>query len=87
VSPFEVTPQISEHEQPFSRLISHRVPFSDVKEAFQLVLASGTLEKVVVTSTLAFPTTSEGELLPCLLQNPPRRAGRARNDVIVSSPA
>jgi threonine dehydrogenase-like Zn-dependent dehydrogenase len=35
---FEVTPEIAEHQQRFSRLISHRVPFSDVGRAFQLAL-------------------------------------------------
>jgi (R,R)-butanediol dehydrogenase / meso-butanediol dehydrogenase / diacetyl reductase len=46
---FEITPQIAEYQQRFSRLISHRVPFSEVAEAFQLVLAPGAAEKVVVT--------------------------------------
>jgi 2-desacetyl-2-hydroxyethyl bacteriochlorophyllide A dehydrogenase len=35
---FEVTPQIAEHQQRFTRLISHRVPFSKANQAFQLAL-------------------------------------------------
>jgi threonine dehydrogenase-like Zn-dependent dehydrogenase len=31
---FEVTPQLAKHWERFSQLISHRVPFSDVKRAF-----------------------------------------------------
>ncbi len=46
---FEVTPQIAEHQQRFSRLISHHVPFSDAVRAFQLALTPGAAEKVVVT--------------------------------------
>jgi (R,R)-butanediol dehydrogenase/meso-butanediol dehydrogenase/diacetyl reductase len=46
---FEVTPQIAEYEQRFSRLISHRVPFSDAGGAFQLALTPGAAEKVVVS--------------------------------------
>lgn len=46
---FEITPQIAEYQQRFSRLISHRVPFSEVTEAFQLALTPGAAEKVVVT--------------------------------------
>ena len=46
---FEVTPQIAEYEPRFSRLISHRVPFSDAGRAFQLALTPGAAEKVVVT--------------------------------------
>jgi (R,R)-butanediol dehydrogenase / meso-butanediol dehydrogenase / diacetyl reductase len=46
---FEVTPEIAEHQQRFSRLISHRVPFSEANQAFQLALTPGAAEKVVVT--------------------------------------
>jgi len=46
---FEVTPDIAEHQHRFSRLISHRVPFSDVNRAFQLALTPGAAQKVVVT--------------------------------------
>ncbi len=46
---FEVTPDIAEYEHRFSRLISHRVPFSDAGRAFQLALTPGAAEKVVVT--------------------------------------
>jgi (R,R)-butanediol dehydrogenase/meso-butanediol dehydrogenase/diacetyl reductase len=46
---FEVTPQIAEHEQRFSRLISHRVPFTGAGRAFQLALTPGAAEKVIVT--------------------------------------
>jgi len=46
---FEVTPEIAEHQQRFSRLISHRVPFTDAGRAFQLALTPGAAEKVVMT--------------------------------------
>ena len=46
---FEVTPQNAEHEQRFSALISHPVPFSDAGRAFQLALTPGAAQKVVVT--------------------------------------
>jgi 2-desacetyl-2-hydroxyethyl bacteriochlorophyllide A dehydrogenase len=46
---FEVTWDIAEHERRFSRLVSHRVPVSDVERAFELALTPGTAEKVVVT--------------------------------------
>ena len=46
---FDVTPEIAEHQQRFSRLISHRVPFSEANQAFQLALTPGAAEKVVVT--------------------------------------
>jgi (R,R)-butanediol dehydrogenase/meso-butanediol dehydrogenase/diacetyl reductase len=41
-------PQIAEHQQRFSRLISHRVPFCDAGRAFHLALTPGA-EKVIVT--------------------------------------
>jgi (R,R)-butanediol dehydrogenase/meso-butanediol dehydrogenase/diacetyl reductase len=46
---FEVTPEIAEYQQRFARLISHRVPFSDVGRAFQLALTPGAAQKVIVT--------------------------------------
>jgi (R,R)-butanediol dehydrogenase / meso-butanediol dehydrogenase / diacetyl reductase len=46
---FEVTPEIAEHQQRFSRLISHHVPFSDAGRAFQLALTPDAAEKVIVT--------------------------------------
>ena len=46
---FEVTPEIAEHQQRFTRLISHHVPFSDAGRAFQLALTHGAAEKVIVT--------------------------------------
>ena len=46
---FEVTPKIAEHQQRFSRLISHHVPFSAAGRAFQLALTPGAAEKVIVT--------------------------------------
>jgi threonine dehydrogenase-like Zn-dependent dehydrogenase len=46
---FEVTPEIAEHQQRFSRLISHHVPFSEANQAFQLALTHGAAQKVVVT--------------------------------------
>ncbi|MBA2947552.1 alcohol dehydrogenase catalytic domain-containing protein [Streptomyces sp. PSKA28] len=46
---FEVTEEIAQHQELFARLISHRVPFSDVERAFELTLTPGAAEKVVVT--------------------------------------
>ncbi|MFF2852030.1 zinc-binding dehydrogenase [Streptomyces sp. NPDC058001] len=46
---FEVTPELVEHQERFARLISHRVPLSDVERAFELALTPGAAEKVVVT--------------------------------------
>src|SRR5712691_5347180 len=46
---FEVTPEIVEHQDRFAKLISHRVPFSEVERAFDLALTPGAAEKVIVT--------------------------------------
>jgi (R,R)-butanediol dehydrogenase/meso-butanediol dehydrogenase/diacetyl reductase len=46
---FEVTAEIAEHKERFARLISHKVPFSEVDRAFELALTPGAAEKVVVT--------------------------------------
>lgn len=46
---FEVTAELVEHRERFARLISHRVPLSEVGRAFQLALTPGAAEKVVVT--------------------------------------
>jgi (R,R)-butanediol dehydrogenase/meso-butanediol dehydrogenase/diacetyl reductase len=46
---FEVTPELAEHKDRFARLISHRVPSSEVDRAFELALTPGAAEKVVVT--------------------------------------
>lgn len=46
---FEVTPELVEHQERFAKLISHRVPFSEVDRAFELALTPGAAEKVVVT--------------------------------------
>ena len=46
---FEVTAEIVEHQDRFARLISHRVPFSEVGRAFELTMTPGAAEKVVVT--------------------------------------
>jgi len=46
---FEVTPELAAHQEGFARLISHRVPFSEVERAFQLALTPAGAEKVVVT--------------------------------------
>lgn len=46
---FEVTPQLAQHWERFAKLISHRVPFSDAKRAFELALTPGAAEKVIVT--------------------------------------
>ncbi|MDT7846721.1 zinc-dependent alcohol dehydrogenase [Streptomyces justiciae] len=45
---FEVTPELAEHQERFAKLISHRVPFSDVERAYELALTPGAAEKVVV---------------------------------------
>ncbi|MFI1854733.1 zinc-binding dehydrogenase [Streptomyces sp. NPDC020480] len=46
---FEVTPELVEHQELFARLISHRVPFSEVGRAYELAMTPGAAEKVVVT--------------------------------------
>ncbi|MGW2965027.1 zinc-dependent alcohol dehydrogenase [Streptomyces sp. NPDC001220] len=46
---FEVTPELVEHHERFAKLISHRVPFTEVHHAFELALTPGAAEKVVVT--------------------------------------
>ncbi|WP_251021391.1 hypothetical protein [Streptomyces sp. ISL-98] len=46
---FEVTEELVWHQELFAKLISHRVPFSDVERAFELTLTPGAAEKVVVT--------------------------------------
>ena len=46
---FEVTAELAEHQDRFARLISHRVPFTDVEQAYKLALTPGAAEKVVVT--------------------------------------
>ncbi|MFJ9632521.1 zinc-binding dehydrogenase [Streptomyces sp. NPDC091280] len=46
---FEVTQEIVEHHERFAKLISHRVPFTEVEEAFELALTPGAAEKIVVT--------------------------------------
>lgn len=46
---FEVTPELAEHQERFAKLISHRVPFSEVERAFELARTPGAAEKVVVT--------------------------------------
>ncbi|MCX5561407.1 zinc-binding dehydrogenase [Streptomyces sp. NBC_00038] len=46
---FEVTAEIAEHHERFAKLISHRVPFSEVEHAFELTMTPGAAEKVVVT--------------------------------------
>jgi len=46
---FEVTAEIAEHQERFAKLISHRVPFSEVDKAFRLTMTPGAAEKVVVT--------------------------------------
>ncbi|MEU2427639.1 zinc-binding dehydrogenase [Streptomyces sp. NPDC007851] len=46
---FEVTPELVEHHERFAKLISHRVPFTEVERAFELARTPGAAEKVVVT--------------------------------------
>lgn len=38
-----------EQQDSFAKLISHRVPFSEVERAFDLALTPGAAEKVIVT--------------------------------------
>lgn len=45
---FEVTPQLAAHWERFAKIISHRVPFDDVQQAYDLALAPGAADKVVV---------------------------------------
>ncbi|MCX4094789.1 zinc-dependent alcohol dehydrogenase [Nocardia sp. alder85J] len=46
---FTVTPQLAAHAGRFARILSHRIPATDVQEAFRLALTPGAAEKVVVT--------------------------------------
>ena len=46
---FEVTPDLAAHWERFAKIISHRVPFSDVQGAFDLAGTPGAADKVVVT--------------------------------------
>lgn len=46
---FEVTAELASHQDRFAKLISHRVPFTDVDRAFELARTPGAAEKVVVT--------------------------------------
>ena len=46
---FQVTPDIVRHAERFSRLISHRLPFTEAARAFELALTPGAAEKVLVT--------------------------------------
>ena len=41
--------ELAEHQDRFARIISHRVPFTDVDKAYDLALTPGAAEKVVVT--------------------------------------
>ena len=53
----EITPEIAEYQQRFSRLISHRVPFCGAGRAFQLALTPGAAEKFAAApGSLAIPT-------------------------------
>ncbi|MGP4045763.1 zinc-dependent alcohol dehydrogenase [Streptomyces sp. 2A115] len=46
---FEVTPELAQHHERFAQLISHRVRFTDVEQAFLLATTPGAAEKIVVT--------------------------------------
>jgi threonine dehydrogenase-like Zn-dependent dehydrogenase len=46
---FEVTAELADHQDRFAKLISHRVPFTDVDRAFELARTPGAAQKVVVT--------------------------------------
>ncbi|HEY8717056.1 zinc-dependent alcohol dehydrogenase [Pengzhenrongella sp.] len=53
---FEVTPDLADHWERFAKIISHRVPFTEVQHAFDLALTPGAADKVVVT----FPDQAAG---------------------------
>jgi threonine dehydrogenase-like Zn-dependent dehydrogenase len=46
---FQVTKDITENWERFSRIISHRFPFADVQEALTMASTPGAADKVVVT--------------------------------------
>lgn len=46
---FEVTPVLAADWERSSKIISHRVPFSDVPSAYDLAITPGAADKVVVT--------------------------------------
>jgi threonine dehydrogenase-like Zn-dependent dehydrogenase len=46
---FEVTEELATHQDRFARLISHRIPFTEVEQAYKLAQTPGAAEKVVVT--------------------------------------
>jgi len=46
---FEVTPELTRHQNLFAKIISHRVPYAEVEKAFELASAADAAEKVVVT--------------------------------------
>jgi (R,R)-butanediol dehydrogenase / meso-butanediol dehydrogenase / diacetyl reductase len=46
---FEVTGQLAAHWERFAKIISHRVPFSEVQRAFELAGTPGAADKIVVT--------------------------------------
>ena len=45
----ECAGEVAEHQERFARLISHRIPFSEVRHAYDLALTLGAAEKVIVT--------------------------------------
>jgi len=46
---FQVTDEIAEHWEKFARIISHRFPFADVRNALTTAATPGAADKVVVT--------------------------------------
>ncbi|MEU9284515.1 hypothetical protein AB0D57_07215 [Streptomyces sp. NPDC048275] len=46
---FGVTSELVANQERFAKLISHRVPFSEVERAFELTMTPGAAEKVIVT--------------------------------------
>lgn len=46
---FEVTPDLAAHWELFAKIISDRVPFTAAQEAFDLAMAPGAADKIVVT--------------------------------------
>lgn len=55
---FEVTTELATNWPRFAKLISHRVPFAEVAQAYELALTPGAAEKVVVTIDEHTNTTS-----------------------------
>jgi 2-desacetyl-2-hydroxyethyl bacteriochlorophyllide A dehydrogenase len=46
---FDVTRDLMRHRERFGRIISHRVPYAEARQAFELAMSPAAAEKVVVT--------------------------------------